>query len=394
MCARHGGGAVWLLVRDGGGRRRNASVRALRRLAATSVVVVLATLVGLRPWYWDLALAASTAGAFLAITGLLHALRRRPLEGWGTILVALATVVLASGLVTMGGAAAVLDGAALSGGDPQPVTHGGPVLTHAVIYQLFWGPDWGLDPPPPTLARAVAFQEHVASSPWGRALVASGFGVRSLVAGGCLVDARPAHRGARVTSMEAGVLPQELRRVFGATGVVRPCPGSSTTPVPTSLPRDALVVVWLDPTIAYALSGVSIHGVVPWPGRPHGLAVAALTNGYASWWLPSCATHPTCLALSGDVSPTYALSHEVVETIANPYGRGWYADTPLRWSARYVLDHGPAWLLRTVPEFPGEVADLCEEGQPGSHGARAMLSAGPGGATVAAFYRPGRGCST
>jgi hypothetical protein len=172
------------------------------------------------------------------------------------------------------------------------------------------------------------------------------------------------------------------------------CPGSSGATLPALLPPDALVVVWLDPTITYALNGVSIHGVVPWPGRPHGLAVTAMTDGYASWSLPRCASRPACRALSGDVSPTYALSHEMVETIANPYGTGWFADTPLRWSARYVLDHGPASLVQAAPVFPGEVADLCEPGQPDTHGGRSMYSSGPGGATVAAFFRPGRGCGT
>ena len=391
------GGSVWLLVRDGQGRRRASSARVLRRLAGTSVLVVLATLVGLRPWYWDVAVAAVAAAGFLAIVRLLTALRRRPLRGWGPISLALAAVLLGSGLVTMGGTAAVLDAAALSGGDAVPVDHGGPVLADAVVYQLFWGPSWATTPRPPTLGRAVSFEEHVSPSPWERALVASGFGVRSLVPGGCWIDSTPTVERGRVSSMVAGALPQELRRVFQRSpqGPGRPladCPGAAPASVPAALPRDALVVVWLDSSITYALDGVSIHGAVPWPGRAHGLAVSALTDGYATWRLPGCGAHPACRALSDRVSPTYALSHEIVETIANPYGSGWYADTPLRWSARYVLDHGPPSLLRSAPMFPGEVADLCEPGQPASHGGRSMLSTGPGGSTVAAFFRPARGC--
>ena len=95
--------------------------------------------------------------------------------------------------------------------------------------------------------------------------------------------------------------------------------------------------------------------------------------------------------MSSFAPPTYALSHELVETVTNPYGRGWYADVPLQWSARYFLSHGPTSLLGTAPVFQGEVADLCEPGQPDAPGERvATLGARP--LTVAGFYRPGTGC--
>jgi hypothetical protein len=94
-------------------------------------------------------------------------------------------------------------------------------------------------------------------------------------------------------------------------------------------------------------------------------------------------------------TPSYALSHELVETVTNPYGRGWFADVPVQWSARYFLDHGPTSLLGRAPVFQGEVADLCEPGQPDAAGASvgALVAArGPQPLTVADFYRPGTGC--
>jgi hypothetical protein len=122
------------------------------------------------------------------------------------------------------------------------------------------------------------------------------------------------------------------------------------------------------------------------------LAATGLTGAFAAWGLPSCRTRAACRALPDDAAPTYALSHEVVETAANPYGRGWFADAPLQWAARYVLSHGPTSMLGSAPVFQGEVADLCEPGQPDAR--RPVRPGAPHASTVASFYRPGVGCTT
>ncbi len=164
--------------------------------------------------------------------------------------------------------------------------------------------------------------------------------------------------------MSSGPFPAELHRVFGGGARLVPCPGYSSATAPPTLPADAVVALWLDPGVAYDLGGVSAHGVVPWPGRPDGLVVAGLTGGFASWGGPPCARSAACRSVPGYATPTYALSHELVEATTNPFGHGWFADVPLRWSARYFLSHGPTSLLGAAPAFQGEVADLCEPGQP------------------------------
>jgi len=83
----------------------------------------------------------------------------------------------------------------------------------------------------------------------------------------------------------------------------------------------------------------------------------------------------------------------VVETTVNPYGRGWFADAPLPWAARYVLTHGPAAVLGTPPVFEGEVADLCQPGQPDARVWRPTGTGSPDAGVPAAFYRPGHGCT-
>src|ERR1700694_5446305 len=96
------GATVWLVVRDERGRSRSSSARALRRLTGASALVVLGTIAFLRPWYWDLAMAATVVAAFLGLHVLLRALERRPSPaGWGAIAAALAAVVVGSGLVTL-----------------------------------------------------------------------------------------------------------------------------------------------------------------------------------------------------------------------------------------------------------------------------------------------------
>ena len=78
--------------------------------------------------------------------------------------------------------------------------------------------------------------------------------------------------------------------------------------------------------------------------------------------------------------------------MTNPFGHGWFADVPLRWSARYFLSHGPTSLLGAAPVFQGEVADLCEPGQPDAPRHRDSVTFGGQHLAVASFYRPGQGC--
>ncbi len=153
-----------------------------------------------------------------------------------------------------------------------------------------------------------------------------------------------------------------------------------------------MVALWLDPGVPYELGGVSAHGAVPWPGRADGVATVGLTGGFAQWGETSCARSPACQSVPRFASPTYALSHELVETVTNPFGHGWYADVPLRWAARYFLSHGPTSLLSAAPAFEGEVADLCEPGQPDAPARGRISTLGSRHLHVAGFYLPGTGC--
>ncbi|MGD0379797.1 MAG: hypothetical protein ABSC30_07410 [Acidimicrobiales bacterium] len=387
------GGTVWLLVRDERGRSRASSARALRRLTAVSALVVLVTVAFLRPWYWDLAIAAGVAVAFGVVYVMLGTLQHRSSPAsWGAIAVAMGSVVLGAGLVTLGGTAAVIDGAALVGGKPVPVAHDGQVLGHPVLYQVFWGPVWDHGGATPALAQAAAFERGLPTSQWASVVVKAGFGVGSLSSGGCWIDPDTPTTSAPAASTSTGPFPAELRRVFSGRVRVEPCPGFTATEVPKTLPPDAVVALWLDPGVAYELGGVSVHSSVPWPGRPDGLATAAFTGGFAFWGGPSCARSAACRSVPGFASPTYALSHEFVEATTNPFGHGWYADVPLRYAARYVLSHGPSSLLSTAPAFEGEVADLCEPGQPDAPAHEPVATLGPSHVPVADFYRPGTGC--
>src|SRR5579872_7090782 len=170
------GGSVWLLVRDGHGRRQVRRARRLRRMAGVSALIALGTLWALRPWYWDVGIATAVTVGFFAVSALLRLLLRRPPVGMAATAAALGAVLVASGLVAIGGTAVALDAASLVGGAPVPVDHGGPVLEHAVVYQLFWGPTWASTPPPPTLSAARSFQEALATSAWASQVVRGGFG--------------------------------------------------------------------------------------------------------------------------------------------------------------------------------------------------------------------------
>ena len=368
-----------------------------RSLSAASAAVVLVTVGFLRPWPWALAVGCLVVAGLAAIHWLLGVLEDRPSPAdWGSIAAAMAAVVVGSSLVTLGGASVVVDAAAVVGGRPAPVPHDGIDLARPVLYQLFWGPGWSARPAPPALGLAAAFGRGLPSSRWARDVEGAGFGVRSFAPGGCWVDpappAAPPGRRPEAASTATGLFPTELRLALSGHRRLRPCPGDAATPPPRVLPPDAVVALWLDPATAYGLGGVSAHGVAPWPGRPSGLPVVGLTGGFASWGRPACRRRPSCLAVPPYASPTYALSHEVVETVTNPFGDGWFADPPLPWSARYVLDHGPGSLLGTAPVFQGEVADLCEPGQPDAGGPTAG-TLGPSALPTAPFYRPGRGCT-
>ena len=387
------GGAVWLLVRAERPRRREVHARGLRRLAEVCGAVVLVTAAFLRPWYWYVAVVALALAGAAGVRAMTNRLQHRSTPATGrAIATAMATVVVGSVLVTLAGTAAVLDGAAVAGGRPVPVPHDGQVLAQPVLYQLFWGGSWAQSKPPPALAAAVAFQHSVATTAWAAALVHGGFGVRSVSSGGCWIDPETPPAGAAIATTAIGPFPTELRRVLDGTRHVVACPGFTADDLPRTLPADALVVVWLGPHQVYRLGGVSAHGALTWARRPNGLAVAAITGGFASWGERACVTSAACRALPAGVTPEYALSHEVVEAATNPYGRGWYADPPVQWSARYFLSHGPTSLLGSAPQFQGEVADLCEPGQPDA-------ASQPTGSAVrqfglAPFYRPGVGCPT
>jgi len=386
------GGNIWLLAHeadeDHGGRRMNT--RVLRALAATSVVVVAATLLFARPWGWDVVLAGAAGSLLVAVLWSLRSLWRRPPPSRRRRYALAATAVSAGlALLVMSGTSAVLDSAIVWGVPPHPVFHGGGVLSRPVLYQLFWGPGWD-DGPRPALAAAVAFQDGLRRSQWAAAVEASGFGVASIRSGGCWIDTIPPVRAGRpATTLADGPVADEVHAALSGRHALIGCPGANPVPVPRTLPVDAVVVVWLPPSVPYRLGGVAAHGVIPWPGRAGGLAAAGLPGSYASWGLPACTGPVSCTSPPPAAPPTYALTHELVETATNPYGRGWFANTPLAWTARYVLGHGPTSLVGAQLIYPGEVADLCQPGQPAA--TMQAVPTGPG-LPVAPFFRPGTGC--
>jgi hypothetical protein len=391
VAAGGAGVLVWSLVREGRGRATSA--RLLRRLTALSTLIVLGTVGFVRPWYWGLVIAAAVISAFGALRVLLRDLESRSAPaGRGAVAVAAAALVVASGLVTLGGTAAAVDGAALVGGKAVPVVHDGQVLAHPVLYQVFWGRAWERPTPTPALAQAATFERALPTSQWASALVGAGFGVGSVHSGGCWIDPSAPASSAPASSTASGAFPDELHRAFGGTAPLEPCPGFTTVRTPRTLPPDAVVALWLDPGVPYQLGGVSAHGSVPWPGRPDGLVTAALTGGFARWGRSSCAGTRACAVVPGFASPTYALSHELVEALTNPFGHGWFADVPLRFAARALLQHGPTSLLGPAPAFEGEVADLCEPGQPAAPRRDPGTTLGSLHFPVADFYVPGKGC--
>jgi len=389
-------GNVWLLRQEALQRRRRVNTVALVALSVGSAVIVVASSVYARPWWWDVVTAAVAIASLGGVGGCLRALWGTPRpRGWRSGLLAAGALGFGALLMAMGATLAVLDGAAIAAsGQPRLGWHGGAVLEHPVLYQIFWGPQWA-GPSVPARDVAVAFQRQLPTSRWAAAVARSGFGVESFAAGGCWVDpAPPPHPGVPATGTASGPFADEVRAVLSGTRPVAPCPGAPATSLPAAVPAEAVVALWLSPDVPYALGGLAAHGALPWPGLPHGLAATGLPGAYAWWHTPACRLHPACDALPPLAAPTYALSHELLETATNPFGHGWYANAPLQWTARYALRHGPPSLFGPAPVYLGEVADLCEPGAPAA-GDRVLVGRlDPGGPPTAAFDRPGLGCVT
>jgi hypothetical protein len=399
------GGNAWLLAQEARGRSRTGrwNTRILRSLSVACAAVVAGTALFARPWYWDLALVAAAGMALLGVWRVLGWMWRRPGIGLGrAMLTSAGAMGLGIVLFVLGGVAAVLDGAALSSPTPLVTYHGGPVVAHPVLYQVFWGPQWarsGL----PAERQAVAFQQAVGGSGWARAVASAGYGVHSFTSGGCWVDPSSVPSALTVTTTRRGPFPGEIGAVFSGAHRVSACPGAPRSTPLGGLGADAVVALWLPPSAQDELGGVAAHGTAPWPGLAAGVVVAGLPGAYAFWGTSSCSAHPSCGSLPGYASPSYALSHEVLEAATNPFGTGWFADAPLSWTARYVLAHGPLTLLGfgVHPGYPGEIADLCEPGERPTAGQPADGQPAAGRITtssgvtvpVAPFYLPDGRCT-
>jgi hypothetical protein len=389
-------GNVSLLVQEArrGLRKRRWNTLVLRGLALVSTLVVIGTIGFVRPWYWSIALGVM---AIVALFGVFISLRilwrngsasRRTTLAWAVV-----AVFFGGFLLTLGGGGGVIDGAALSSDHAEPTWHGGTVLSRPVLYQLFWGAVWSETPTPSAVVQAVAFDAHLARSRWVKSIVSSHFGVSSILDGGCWIDPLPMHASGRVaSSTTTGLFPAEVRAVVDHRHPLSGCPGSATTPFPATLPTDAILAVWLPPQVTYELGGIAAHGAVSLPGHPFRLVVAGLPGSYRYWGRPACDVVSMCRSLPSFAPPSYALSHELIESITNPFGNSWYADPPLSWTAKYVLAHGPSSFFGPHPAYQGEVADLCEPSQPDAGGRALVGRLVSGGPRVAAFYRPGVGC--
>jgi hypothetical protein len=392
------GGNVWLLAQEARGRARTGrwNTRILRWLSFACTVVVLGTAVFARPWYWDLVLVAVAVAALAGTQQLLHLLSGAEAPSPRRALL-LASGAMGLGLVLLAqaGVAAVLDGAALSSGDPVVAYHGGELLQSPVVYQLFWGTDW-TRPGVPAVSAAIDFDAGLERSAWARSVVASGFGVQRFTAGGCWVDPSDPRPGTRLDSASA-LVRHELTAVLGGEHQLLACSASGARRPPATLPADAIVALWLPAQTTLEISGVAAHGAVTLPGQSGRVELILLPGGYAAWSLPSCGHDPACEALPSYAAPSYTLSHEVLEAATNPRGGGWFAAAPLSWTARYVLSNGPATLVGVGahPSYPGELADLCEPGSvvPGQPLLQGLLDQ-TDPLPVAAFFRPGKGCVT
>lgn len=361
------GGNVWLLAQEARGRSRTGrwNTRVLRWLSVACAAVVVATALFARPWYWDLALVALACLALLGVWRALGWMWRRPDISLGRAMLASAAAMgLGVVLFVLGGVAAVLDGAALSSPTPRVTYHGGAVIAHPVLYQVFWGVQWAR-PDLPAVRQAADFQEAVGRSGWAGAVTSAGYGVKGFTAGGCWIDANPVPSPFTVSTTRQGPFSREIRAVFDGAHSVSPCPGTARSTPVSRLSADSVVALWLPPEARFEIGGVAAHGTSPWPGLPAGVVVAGLPGAYAFWETASCSVHPMCIRIPSYAPPSYALCHEVLEAATDPYATGWYANAPLSWTAHYVLANGPQTLLGfgSRPSYPGEIADLCEPGE-------------------------------
>lgn len=202
-------GNIWLLVQEARGRSRTGrwNMRILCWLSAACAAVLVGTAVLARPWYWDLALVAVACLALVGVWTLVGWLWREPDVRLGPAFLASAAAMgLGIVLLTLGGVAAVLDGAALSSPTPLLTYHGGRVIARPVLYQIFWGAQWA-HPGLPAMRQAVAFQYAVDGSSRGRAVVSAGYGVDGFTPGGCWVDSTPVPLALTVTRTQKGPSP-------------------------------------------------------------------------------------------------------------------------------------------------------------------------------------------
>ena len=367
------GGAVWLLVRDETrpepGLQRPGAVR---RLTVVSALVVLVTVAFLRPWYWDLAIARRRRRRLLAwSTSCWRRSQHRtsPASG-GAIAVAMGRWSSASGLVTLGGTAAVIDGAALVGGKPVPVPHDGQVLGHPVLYQVFWGPAWDRQRRHPGAGAGRRVPARRCPLAVGVGWSTPGSGCGSFSSGGCWIDPDTPRRGPGCQHLVGPVprrAPPGLRPAAPRSGRARASPPLRSRGPCRRCGGGA---------VARSRRGVRAgRGVGPQRGAVAGPARRAgrgrLDGRFApgvdlvrlrmprAVRFPAVSPRPTRCHTSSSRRPPI------------PSGTAGTRTFPCAWAARYFLSHGPTSLLGTAPAFQGEVADLCEPGQPDAAGAAA-----------------------
>ena len=350
----------------------------------------------LRPWYWDLAIAVVAWRHGAAPPARPSPRAPAAPRHLGAIGSRLASVVLGSALVHAR-CHRGRDRRGRAGGRARPSRWPTTArcCAHPVLYQVFWGPSWDDGGPPRHWRRPPSFQRALPPRQWAAAVVGAGFGVGSLtpVAAGS-TPLRPAS-SEPASSTSSGPFPAELRRVLTRPRTPRSRARASPPPrCRRRLPPDAVVALWLDPGVPYQLGGVSAHGCGAVDGAPDGLADDRLDR-----WVGAVGDNRRvrrarrAVPSPASPSPTYALSHELVEAVTNPFGQGWFADVPLRWAARYFLSHGPTSLLSTRPRLRGRGGRPVRAGPARQRPlARWWRRSERATIPVADFYRPGTGC--
>ena len=366
-----------------------SSARALRRLTAVSALVVLVTVVFLRPWYWDLAIAVGGRGrhCWACTSWCGRSSTATSPASWGAIAVAMVSVVLGSALVTLGGH---------RGGDRRGRAGGGhgrcPCHTTARCSPIpcstrcSGGPPWDGHGATPALAQAAAFQRALPTSQWASAVVGSGFGVGSHRLGRLLDRPDAARRRRRPRARRRGRSPTSSTVSSTGTSASCPCPGFTATEVPQTLPADAVVALWLDPGVAYELGG----RVGP---RLGAVAGAARRAGHdrpdrwvRRWGRPSCATQPGVPIgvpsfASPDLRARRTSSSRPSPTLS---ATGGTRTSPCAGRRATSCRTARRRCSSAAPAFEGEVADLCEPGQPDApaqrqRGDHARATPRPGG---------------